>query len=96
MAKVHPFFEDGAEVKLCFYVFYKGQISDDDYAAFTQLVPETEYIEKKEGVLYLHYKAGCARAKLSVAFIERKLKIVATARNWNTSQKLLTLLQERL
>jgi len=44
-------------------------------------------------VIYLYYPNGIGRSKLNNKLIERKLKVIATARNWNTvsnlNQKLL-------
>ena len=38
--------------------------------------------------LYIHYPDGQGRSKLTNALIERRLKVAATARNWNTVTKL--------
>ena len=41
--------------------------------------------------LYIYYGDGMGRSKLTNALIERKLGVKATARNWNTVNKLLEL-----
>ncbi len=41
--------------------------------------------------LYVFYPNGMGRSKLDHSFIERKLKITTTGRNWNTVNKLLKL-----
>ena len=41
--------------------------------------------------LYLHYPSGYGRTKLSNDFFERKTKLRATTRNWNTVTKLVEL-----
>ena len=41
--------------------------------------------------VYLHYALGAGKAKLTNNLIERKLKVVATARNFNTMQKMIDL-----
>lgn len=38
--------------------------------------------------LYLHYPHGYGRSKLDLAFLERRLGVVATNRNWRTVTKL--------
>jgi uncharacterized protein (DUF1697 family) len=43
--------------------------------------------------LYIYYTNGIGRSKLSGNVIERKLKTVGTARNWNTVLRLQELLQ---
>lgn len=53
--------------------------------------PEEFVIEENE--LYIYYPEGIGRSKLSNAFIEKKLKVLGTGRNWNTVTKLLELVQ---
>lgn len=44
--------------------------------------------------MYIYYPNGIGRSKLSGNFIERKLKTVCTARNWNTILRLQQMLQQ--
>ena len=44
--------------------------------------PEEIFFSGKE--VFLYYTDGIGRSKLSNNFLEKKLKIVGTARNWNT------------
>jgi len=53
--------------------------------------PEEIFIAGKE--VYIYYVNGIGRSKLSHNFIEKKLKTVGTARNWNTILQLQKLLQ---
>jgi uncharacterized protein (DUF1697 family) len=39
--------------------------------------------------LYVDYAEGVARSKLTAAFLDKALKVPTTARNWNTTNKLL-------
>ena len=55
--------------------------------------PEEIFIIGQE--MYIYYPDGMGRSKLSGSFIERKLKTVGTARNWNTVLRLQELLQQR-
>jgi len=57
---------------------------------------ENEFYELKEKVIYSHYPNGAGRAKMTLAFFEKKLKVNATARNLNTTKKLLVLAREAL
>jgi uncharacterized protein (DUF1697 family) len=41
--------------------------------------------------LFIWYAQGQARTKIGAAFFEKQLKVSATARNWNTVEKLLAL-----
>ncbi len=42
-------------------------------------------------MIYLHCPTGFAKTKLSNNLFERKLKVIATTRNFRTVQKLLAL-----
>ncbi len=53
--------------------------------------PEEFFINGKE--VYIYYTNGIGRSKLSLSLIEKKLKTVGTARNWNTILQLQKLLQ---
>jgi uncharacterized protein (DUF1697 family) len=53
--------------------------------------PEEIFIIGKE--MYIYYPNGIGRSKLSNTFIEKKLKTVGTARNWNTILQLQKLMQ---
>jgi uncharacterized protein (DUF1697 family) len=42
----------------------------------------------KNRIIYLYYTNGYGRSKVNNNFFERKLKVAATTRNWNTISKL--------
>ncbi|HHG86206.1 MAG TPA: DUF1697 domain-containing protein [Bacteroidetes bacterium] len=48
----------------------------------------------RENAVYLYCPNGYGRTKLTNGFWERKLKVVATTRNWKTVNKLLALAGE--
>lgn len=50
---------------------------------------EEEYYELNGKVIYSHFPNGAGRAKMNNNFFENKLKVMATSRNLNTTQKLL-------
>lgn len=50
---------------------------------------ENEFFELKGKVIYSNYPNGAGRAKMTTNFFEKKLKVAATARNLNTTKKLL-------
>jgi uncharacterized protein (DUF1697 family) len=57
----------------------------------TYVGPEELFIIGKE--VYIYYPNGIGRSKLSHSLIEKKLKTVGTARNWNTILQLQQLVQ---
>ncbi len=44
-------------------------------------------------VLYIYYDHGAGRSKFTNNYIERKLKLTATSRNWNTMLKIAGMMQ---
>jgi uncharacterized protein (DUF1697 family) len=50
---------------------------------------DNEYFELKDKVIYTHFSNGAGRAKMTLNFFEKKLKISATTRNLRTTVKLL-------
>ena len=57
----------------------------------TYVGPEELFIIGKEA--YIYYTNGIGRSKLSHSLIEKKLKTLGTARNWNTILQLQKLIQ---
>jgi uncharacterized protein (DUF1697 family) len=53
----------------------------------------SEKIYLQGDTLYAYYTDGMGRSKLDHAFLERKLKVIGTGRNWNTVLKLQALAQ---
>jgi uncharacterized protein (DUF1697 family) len=47
-----------------------------------------EMIEVRGPEIYLYYPDGVGRSKVTGAFLENRLKVAGTARNWNTLTKL--------
>ena len=43
--------------------------------------------------LYVDFVTGAGTSKLTPTYLERALKVAGTARNWNTSRKLLEMAQ---
>lgn len=54
--------------------------------------PEELHVEAWE--LHVYYTNGMARPRLSMAQVERMMKTVSTARNWNTVRKLLEMAEK--
>jgi uncharacterized protein (DUF1697 family) len=54
--------------------------------------PEEIHIIGKEAFIY--YSEGMGRSKLTNTFLEKKLKTMGTARNWNTVLRLQKMLEE--
>ena len=94
LAKVHkgnPYLEEGADKAKLYVTFLadkpaKGALDGVDLSKYA---PDEFRLVGRE--LYLHYPNGYGRTKLSNDFFERKTKLRATTRNWNTVSKLVEL-----
>ena len=56
--------------------------------AIQQFVTKPEALEVRGKEIYLHCPNGYGKSKLSNSFLERKLGVTATTRNWKTVKKL--------
>ena len=54
--------------------------------------PGPEALAVRPGVVYVDYVAGQGRSKINSPIIERRMKRVGTARNWNTILKMRALI----
>lgn len=53
-----------------------------------------EEIEFAEDVIYLYCPSGYGKTKLNNNFLENKLKVIATTRNWKTVNEILEIVKE--
>jgi len=92
----HPFSDMQLDEPSKISVVFLDAVPTD--AAFADLVESNkgqEIIFPLAGKqLYIFYSDGKGKSKLDNNRIERKLQVRATARNWNTTQKLHKLLQD--
>ena len=83
---------------------FSNEIKEKSYFVLLQSVPSSLTISETEKIhypneefvitstcVYLYSEIGAGKSKLSTNFFERKLKVSATARNYNTMVKLLSM-----
>ncbi len=89
----NPFLAPGADPKSLYVYFLRDQPTAEAASLLDpeRSVPDTFAVRGRE--IYLNLPNGMARTKLTNAWFDSKLKTVSTARNWNTTQKLLELLE---
>lgn len=91
----HPFsaeqLERGSHAMI---VFLSCAPAARDVSALVANNPGRETVSASGAALYVFYTDGVARSKLDTKRIESALGLVASARNWNTCQRLLKLLGE--
>ena len=77
--------------KTLHFYFLEPKPDTPDFAAIAKLSSNTERYELVDSVFYLYAPDGIGRSKLATA-VERKLGVKATARNFNTVNRLCAML----
>jgi uncharacterized protein (DUF1697 family) len=91
VARRNPFLERGADPAQLHVVFLDRE---PESGAVAQLDPDRsppDEFELRGREIYLRLPNGMGRTKLSGDYFERRLSVVATARNWKTVLKLVEL-----
>jgi uncharacterized protein (DUF1697 family) len=85
----NPFLNDPNKEHSHLYVtFLASQPASFEKAAIESKKQNEEEISFSENVIYLYCPEGYGRTKLNNNFLESKLKVVATTRNWKTTNEL--------
>jgi uncharacterized protein (DUF1697 family) len=69
-------------------LFMKGEMPEEKQAQLLEKQTENERFAVRGREIYCHLRLGVADSLLGKGFIEKKLKVPITARNWRTIQKL--------
>jgi uncharacterized protein (DUF1697 family) len=97
LAKVverNPFAEIATQLKMYYVIFLSEKPDAKALGAIDAATYEPEVFEAHGREVYVWFPEGMHRAKLGHAFWEKRLKVTATARNWNTVQGLLEMASE--
>lgn len=77
--------DDTGKLYIC---FFKSAPSKEAVNSFMQLTFNGEEFSFAKTELYLYFPDGYGKSKLNNNVIEKKLTVISTARNWNTTNKL--------
>ena len=91
IGSAHPLAAGVERAALLHVVFLRDAPSKEDLARLDPARSPAERFMLDGRELYVHYPDGSGRSKLTLDYIERRLGTVATARNWNTVQKLVAM-----
>ncbi len=91
MISANPFADQTFDDKQMHLVFLSEPMGDERSAILTSHNSETETFEVRDREVYCLLRAGVADSLLGRKFIDNKLKIAATARNWRTVKMISTL-----
>jgi len=89
----HPFTDEQLNDPAKIAIVYLDHIPTDEAVIdLRENNTGNEEIHANGRELYIFYSDGMGRSKLDNKRIERTLKVISTARNWNTTNKLLNLI----
>jgi uncharacterized protein (DUF1697 family) len=88
-----PFSEE--KKKASYFILLRNTPEDDLVKVASEKVYEGEEYKILKDCIYFFCEKGFGQAKFNANFFERKLKTFATARNYNTMVKLLSLSEEK-
>jgi uncharacterized protein (DUF1697 family) len=81
-----------SETKMMYFIHLYAPIDDFQYQELLEIKDYPEELILMDDMIYAYYVNGFGRSKLSLSFFERKLKVDATARNYNTMNHLVDML----
>jgi uncharacterized protein (DUF1697 family) len=82
---------DGSKLAIHFLAAEPSAAAREEVVAI-DAAPEELHCSERE--LYIYYTNGMARPKLSLAAVEKTLRMSGTSRNWNTVRKLLEMAEK--
>lgn len=88
----NPFLnEDDCDTKKLYVAFLSKELASGalNDLKISQFKPDEASIDKSR--IYIKYAVGAGKTKLDQNYIEKKLNVIATIRNWNTISNLLAL-----
>lgn len=86
----NPFFkEKNVDTKKLYVAFISKELNNNalNDLKISQFKPDEAFIDDNR--IYMKLETGAAKTKLTQKYIEKKLNITATVRNWNTVNKLI-------
>jgi uncharacterized protein (DUF1697 family) len=82
-----PFSDEKREKS--YFILLKESVTHEDIDLTTSFSNLSEEFYIQNDCVYIHYAEGAGKAKMGNNFFEKKLKVIATARNFRTMAKLL-------
>jgi uncharacterized protein (DUF1697 family) len=91
VAQQNPFLQRGEDASALHVMFLSAlpEVSKVALLEPSRFAPDEFVVLGQE--VYLFYPNGMGKSKLGINYFEKKLSVVATARNWNTTLKLISL-----
>jgi len=87
----NPYVKQQAPIEKLYCTFLENQPDPESKEILLGFKTQDEEFIFDRSLLYFCYHKGYGKAKVSNPFVEKKLKIQGTSRNWKTMRKLLEL-----
>ena len=88
--EMNPFLRDNSlDIKQHYFVFLNEIPYEENWNILKNMELKGEQMALADKILFVYYANGAGKSKLTTNLIESKLKVAATARNLNTSKKIL-------
>ncbi|MCL9804547.1 DUF1697 domain-containing protein [Flavobacterium amniphilum] len=86
--------EKEADTKKLYFTFISKELNESSIhdLKMSQVKPDEAVIDKSR--IYVKYAVGAGKTRFDQKYIEKKLNVTATMRNWNTVTKLLEMYNE--
>ena len=94
--KNNPFLKElGTDLKKLYVAFVSTVLKNENIndLKISQFKPDIAIID--ESRIFIKYEIGAGKTKLDQKYIEKKLNVTATIRNWNTVTQLLKMYEEK-
>jgi uncharacterized protein (DUF1697 family) len=87
--------EKDVDTKKLYVAFVSATLKSDSIndLKMSQVKPDEAHID--ESRIYIKYAVGAGKTRFDQKYIEKKLNVTATIRNWNTVTQLLKMYEER-
>ena len=87
--KNNPYLKNTDDIKKLYVAFLSKELTNSalDELKISQFKPDEASIDKSR--IFIKYDVGAGKTRLDQKYIEKKLNVTATIRNWNTVTKLL-------
>lgn len=82
--KNNPFVKKKKETERLYVTFLSAMPSIENINKLNEISFLPEEYSKNKKIIYLFFPNGAGKAKLNNNFIENKLKVIGTTRNWKT------------
>ncbi|MEO8515092.1 MAG: DUF1697 domain-containing protein [Flavobacterium sp.] len=93
--KNNPYLAGAEDIKKLYVAFISKELNSSSMSELkiSQFKPDEASVDGSR--IYIKYDIGAGKTRLDQKYIEKKLNVTATIRNWNTVTNLLSIYEER-